>query len=283
MDPRAFRKLLRHRGAMIGAALVLFVLALGLFGPWLAPHPPAQQFRGDLLIDGLPVGPFEVEGFPLGADPLGRDLLSRLLHGARLSLSIALLATLIATVIGVSVGLISGYAGGLIDGVAMRFVDLILSLPFLLIAIVIQKSLDGAGILFISVLLGVLSWTGLARITRAKTLQARNLEYVEAARALGYGELRILFRHVLPNIVGPALAIGTLMVANMILAESALSFLGFGLAPPAASWGSMLSESQSLMEWQPTLTIFPALLISATVFGFNLLGEGLRDAFDAKL
>jgi len=283
MDPRVISRFRRNRGALAGAALVSFVLLLGLVGPWIAPHPPAKQFRTELLEQGLPVGPLEREGHLLGGDQLGRDQLSRLLHGARLSISIALLATAIAVFIGVSVGLVSGYLGGFVDGALMRLVDIVLSLPFLLIAIVAQKSLDASGVLFISTLLGVLSWTSLARITRAKTMQARALEYVEAARALGFRGPRILFRHVLPNVAGPAFAIGTLMVANMILAESALSFLGFGLQPPAASWGSMLSESQTLMEWQPPLTLFPALLIVITVFGFNLLGEGLRDVFDARL
>jgi peptide/nickel transport system permease protein len=283
MDPRVILRFRRNRGALVGAVLVVFVLVLGLVGPWVAPHPPAKQFRAELLDRGLPVGPLEREGHVLGGDQLGRDQLSRLLHGARLSMSIALLATAIALFIGVSVGLLSGYVGGLVDGALMRFVDIVLSLPFLLIAIVTQKALDASGILFIATLLGVLSWTSLARVTRAKTQQARSLEYVESARALGYRWPRIIFRHVLPNVAGPAFAIGTLMVANMILAESALSFLGFGLQPPAASWGSMLSESQTLMEWQPTLTILPALLIVITVFGFNLLGEGLRDVFDARL
>jgi peptide/nickel transport system permease protein len=283
MDPRVILRFRRNRGALVGAVLVVFVLLLGLVGPWVAPHPPAKQFRAELLERGLPIGPLEREGHLLGGDQLGRDQLSRLLHGARLSMSIALLATAIAILIGVSVGLVSGYVGGFVDGALMRFVDIILSLPFLLIAIVAQKALDQEGILFIATLLGVLSWTSLARVTRAKTQQARALEYVESAKALGYRWPRIIFRHVLPNVAGPAFAIGTLMVANMILAESALSFLGFGLQPPAASWGSMLSESQTLMEWQPTLTIFPALLIVITVFGFNLLGEGLRDVFDARL
>jgi ABC-type dipeptide/oligopeptide/nickel transport system permease subunit len=283
MDPRVILRFRRNRGALVGGVLVVFVLLLGLVGPWVAPHPPAKQFRVELLERGLPVGPFERDGHVLGGDQLGRDQLSRLLHGARLSMSIALLATAIALVIGVSVGLVSGYVGGMVDGALMRFVDIVLSLPFLLIAIVTQKALDASGILFIATLLGVLSWTSLARVTRAKTQQARALEYVESARALGYQWPRIVFRHVLPNVAGPAFAIGTLMVANMILAESALSFLGFGLQPPAASWGSMLSESQTLMEWQPTLTILPALLIVITVFGFNLLGEGLRDVFDARL
>ncbi len=283
MDFRAFRRFRRNKGALAGLVLVVAVTVLGLWGPWLAPYDPAEQFTGALLLDnGLPAGPRQAPGHWLGGDVLGRDELSRLFHGARVSMLVAYLATALALVIGVTVGLVSGYIGGRVDGTMMRFVDVVLSMPFLLLAIVMQRVLDSPGIWAICVVLGVLSWTTLARVTRAKTLEARELDYVQAARALGLHHLRIVLRHVLPNVAGPIIAITTILVARMILAESALSFLGLGVPPPIASWGSMLSEGEPLVMATPRLLLYPAVLISAAVFGFNLLGEGLRDAFDPK-
>ncbi len=283
MDPRAFRRFRKNKGALFGLFLVAVVTSLGLFGPLLAPHDPATQFREELVRDnGLPVGPGEREDHLLGGDPLGRDELSRLLNGAQVSMAVAYGATGLAVLIGVLVGLLSGYLEGPFDAIAMRLVDLVLSMPFLLIAIVAQKIFDAPGILTLCLILGALSWTTLARVTRAKTLEVRRYDFVEAARAVGAAHARIVFRHVLPNVAGPIIAIATMMVANMIVAESAMSFLGLGVRPPTASWGSMLSESQTLLLGEPRLTIYPAVLISMAVFGFNLFGEGLRDAFDPK-
>lgn len=263
--------------------LVIVVTVLGLVGPWFAPHDPVEQFTDVLLLNnGLPVGPGQAPGHPLGGDDLARDELSRLLSGARVSMLVAYLATGLAVLIGVTIGLISGYVGGRADTLLMRLVDVVLSMPFLLIAIVMQRVFDAPGIWTICVVLGVLSWTTLARVTRAKTMEARELDYIHAARALGLRHLRILARHVLPNVAGPIIAIATIMVARMIIAESALSFLGLGVRPPTASWGSMLNDSQSLLLGVPRLTLYPAVLISMAVFGFNLFGEGLRDAFDPK-
>ena len=228
--------------------------------------PPAQEPRGHIL----------------GGDVLGRDELSRLLHGARVSMIVAFAATAIATFIGVMVGLLSGYVGGRTDTGLMRLVDLVLSMPFLLLAIVMQRVWDSPGLAVICVILGVLSWTTLARVTRAKTMEVGKLEFVEAGKALGLSHRRIVFRHILPNVVGPIIAIATILVARMIIAESALSFLGLGVRPPIASWGSMLQEAERMVMGAPRLTIFPAILISMAVFGFNLFGEGLRDAFDPK-
>lgn len=283
MDSRAFRRFRRNKGALVGLALVVVVTFLGVAGPWLALFDPARQFT-DVLIqaDGLPVGPGVAPGHSLGGDSLGRDELSRLLYGARVSMLVAYLATAIALVIGVSIGLVAGYVGGWTDTALMRLVDLVLSMPFLLLAIVMQRVWDAPGVWAICIVLGVLSWTTLARVTRAKTMEARELDYIHAARALGLRHFRILARHVLPNVIGPIIAIATILVARMIIAESALSFLGLGVRPPIASWGSMLNDSQSLLLGVPRLTVYPAILISFAVFGFNLFGEGLRDAFDPK-
>jgi ABC-type dipeptide/oligopeptide/nickel transport system permease subunit len=283
MDSRAFRRFRRNKGALAGLVLVVLVTVLGLVGPWLAPHDPVQQFTDTLLLkNGLPAGPGAAPGHFLGGDVLARDELSRLLSGARISMLVAYLATALAVVIGVSLGLVSGYVGGRADTLLMRLVDIVLSMPFLLIAIVMQRVFDAPGIWTICIVLGVLSWTTLARVTRAKTMEARELDYIQAARALGLRHFRILARHVLPNVLGPIIAIATIMVARMIIAESALSFLGLGVRPPTASWGSMLNDSQSLLLGVPRLTLYPAVLISMAVFGFNLFGEGLRDAFDPK-
>jgi ABC-type dipeptide/oligopeptide/nickel transport system permease subunit len=283
MDSRAFRRFRRNKGALAGLVLVVAVTALGLVGPWLAPYDPVEQFADTLLLgNGLPAGPGVDSRHWLGGDILARDELSRLLSGARVSMLVAYLATALAVLIGVTLGLVSGYVGGRTDTLLMRLVDVVLSMPFLLIAIVMQRVWDAPGIWTICVVLGVLSWTTLARITRAKTMEARELDYIQAARALGLGHFRILARHVLPNVIGPIIAIATILVARMIIAESALSFLGLGVRPPTASWGSMLNDSQSLLLGVPRLTLYPAVLISMAVFGFNLFGEGLRDAFDPK-
>jgi len=283
MDSRAFRRFRRNKGALAGLVLVVAVTALGLVGPWLAPFDPVEQFADALLLhNGLPAGPGIEPGHWLGGDILARDELSRLLSGARVSMLVAYLATALAVLIGVTLGLVSGYVGGRVDTLLMRLVDVVLSMPFLLIAIVMQRVWDAPGIWTICVVLGVLSWTTLARITRAKTMEARELDYIQAARALGLRHFRILARHVLPNVIGPIIAIATILVARMIIAESALSFLGLGVRPPTASWGSMLNDSQSLLLGVPRLTLYPAILISMAVFGFNLFGEGLRDAFDPK-
>ncbi|MGB5286316.1 MAG: ABC transporter permease [Polyangiales bacterium] len=278
-----FRRFRRNKGAFVGLVLVVAVTALGVFGPWLAPFDPAQQLTESLLLpNGLPAGPGVAPGHWLGGDMLARDELSRLLSGARVSMLVAYLATALAVLIGVTLGLVSGYVGGRLDNFLMRLVDVVLSMPFLLIAIVMQRVFDAPGIWTICIVLGVLSWTTLARITRAKTMEARELDYIQAARALGLRHFRILARHVLPNVIGPIIAIATIMVARMIIAESALSFLNLGVRPPTASWGSMLNESQSLLLGVPRLTLYPAALISMAVFCFNLFGEGLRDAFDPK-
>ena len=281
MDSRAFRRFRRNKGALLGLILVIIVTVLGIAGPWIAPFDPAAQF-GEVLLqeNGLPAGP--TGKHLLGGDVLGRDELSRLFYGARVSMVVAFVATALALVIGVFVGLLAGYVGGRTDGGLMRLVDVVLSMPFLLLAIVMQRVWDSPGLVAICVVLGVLSWTTLARVTRAKAMEVRQLEYVQAARALGLRHGTIVLRHVLPNVAGPIIAITTILVARMILAESALSFLGLGVRPPIASWGSMLSEAEPLVMATPQLLLYPALMISTAVFGFNLFGEGLRDAFDPK-
>lgn len=282
MDVRALRRFRKNRGALVGAALVAFVVTTAALGPLLAPHAPDAQFPDALdRVTGLPVG--AGGRYLLGADQLGRDVLSRMLHGGQTSLLVALGATFLALVTGLSIGLLAGYLGGPVDTLSMRSIDVLLSLPFLLVAIVINRVVDSPSLLVLCGLLGGLSWMTLARITRAKTMQVRELEFVQAARALGMSQARIVTRHVLPNVVQPAIILGTTLVAQMIVAESAMSFLGLGVRPPAATWGTMLSDGVSMLSYKPLLMYLPGGMIALTVFGFNLLGEGLRDALDPKV
>jgi ABC-type dipeptide/oligopeptide/nickel transport system permease subunit len=264
----------------VGALLVVLVTGLALLGPFLAPHPPNEQFPDGLGQHGLPRPPDAT--FWFGTDLLGRDELSRLLHGGAVSMQVAFFSTAIALTIGLLVGVCSGYFGGLFDSVGMRSVDVLLSLPFLLIAIAVHRAVGNPGIFSLCLLLGALSWPSLARVTRTKVMQLREREFVQAARALGAPTRRVLLRHVLPNVLGPAIVLGTTMIADMIIVESAMSFLGLGVQPPQASWGSMLHDGRDMIAYAPHLLIAPGALIAATVFGFNLLGEGLRDAFDPK-
>jgi ABC-type dipeptide/oligopeptide/nickel transport system permease subunit len=275
-------RLLRSPTAKVGAALVAALAAFAVVGPWAAPHAPnASDFVHGVSGAGTPVGPSSA--FPLGADRIFRDELARLATGARLSLFIGVAATSIATAIGGAVGLLTGYfEGTLLDTVLMRLVDALLAFPFLLLVMAIGAALDHTTAGTILLTLGLTGWLGIARLVRAKTMQIRRLEYIEAARALGQSTARILIGHVLPNVAGPIVVLATLSVAHMIVAESVLSYLGVGVAPPTATWGQMLFEGQDYYMAAPWLFASPALAILLSVFGFNLLGEGLRDALDPR-
>jgi ABC-type dipeptide/oligopeptide/nickel transport system permease subunit len=279
-DPRAWRRFEKNRGALAGGVLVVLVGLVSFVGPVFAPHDPDRIYDAGLNEDGTPRPPDET--FLLGTDNIGRDELSRLLYGGRVSLAVATGAVAIAGTLGFCLGLISGYFRGLTDAGIIQVINFVLSLPFLLVAIALNRVIDDPSLFVLCLLLGGLSWTTLARVTRSKTLQARELEYVQAARALGMSHARILFRHVVPNVLGPAIVIATTLIAQMIIFESAMSFLGLGVKPPTASWGSMLRDGQEYMAYAPRLLLWPGVLIVATVFGFNLLGEGLRDALDPK-
>lgn len=278
MAPRAWDRFRKNQSAMFGAVLVAAVLSVALLGPLLSPYSPDHQFDDALTAEGAPASPSAT--FLLGADTMGRDELSRLLHGGRISLAVALTATLIALLLGVSIGLYAGWRGRWLDAAAMQLADVSNSIPFLLLAIAIHRVIARPEMWTLAVLLGVLSWTTMARVTRAKTLAIRDLDYVQAARALGVSEGAILIRHVLPNVMAPAIVLATTLVAQMVLVESAMSFLGVGVQPPTSTWGSMLRDAEAMMTFAPRLLAYPGALILMTVFGFNLLGEGLRDALD---
>lgn len=281
MDARAFRRFRKNKGAIVGAVLVTLVTLTAFLGPLAAPHDPDRQYNAALDQEtGLPVPP-NAE-FRLGADQLGRDELSRLLHGGRVSMQVAFGATALAILVGLGVGVTTGYFGGFFDTAAMRLVDVLLSMPFLLVVIVVNQVFDSPSLAVLYVLLGLLSWTTLARVTRAKTMQVRELEFIQAARAIGMSRRRIIFKHLLPNVIQPAIILGSTLIAQIIIVESAMSFLGLGVRPPTSSWGSMLHDGVGFISNAPRLVIFPGTLIVAAVFGFNLLGEGLRDALDPK-
>jgi ABC-type dipeptide/oligopeptide/nickel transport system permease subunit len=274
-------RLLAHPGVRLGGVLVAAVVALAVVGPAIAPTDPAAQ---DILHGlgplGEPMGPGAT--YLLGTDPLGRDLLSRALFGARVSLEVGVVSTAISLGLGVVIGLLAGYFRGWTDTVLMRTADVVLSFPFLLLCIALVGIREERGISNVFLVLGLLGWTTMARVVRGKVLAVREMEFVEAARAMGLGHTRILLRHVLPNVVGPVIVLATLGVAGSILAESVLSYLGLGVPPPTPSWGAMISEGQAWYRLAPRLIWVPGGLILVTVLGFNLLGEGLRDVLDPR-
>jgi peptide/nickel transport system permease protein len=259
----------------LGLLIISGFALIGLIGPWLAPHDPAA-------ID--PAHSFAAPSWqhPLGTDNLGRCLLSRLLYGTRLSLGTAVVATLIITTIGVTIGAVSGYYGGWLDGLLMRLVDILLAFPSLIIALAIVGTL-GAGIANAIIGLVCVWWVGYARILRGMVLASRAQPYVEAAQALGAGHGRILWRHILPNVVSPVIVLVTLELGQLILALAGLNFLGLGAQPPLAEWGSMLNAGRPFLQTAPQLMIYPGVTIAIVVLGFNLLGDSLRDLLDPYL
>ena len=290
MDPRAWSRFRKNRGALLGAGIVGFLVVFALFGPALSGHDPnASDFLGGRGTFGLPVGP-SAEHL-LGTDTLYRDQFSRLAHGARLSLQIAFAASTIALFIGTTVGILAGWTEGRrikglfgldLDSILMRVVDIGLSFPFLLLVMAIGAALDQTSTTTIFVVLGLTGWLGTARLVRSKTLQIRELDFVNASRALGQSTFWILVKHVLPNVAGVLVVVGTISIAQMIIAESVLSYLNVGVQPPTPTWGRMLYEGQDSYMTAPWLIIAPGAAILLAVLGFNLLGEGLRDALDPK-
>lgn len=272
----ALRRLTRNRTSLIGLFLVVTILAGAILAPLIAPYDPV---RGDLANDY--VKPPSVEHI-FGTDAIGRDVFTRVLYGAQISLRIALLAQAIAISIGVVVGMLAGFFSGRTDLFLMRIVDIIMSFPLLIIAIALTGVL-GASEVNIILALGLVNWTITARIVRSEVLSARETEYVMAARALGAGSIRIMIYHILPNIINPVIVFATLGLGSIILAEAALSFLGLGSAQQATpSWGKMLTESRAFIRSAWWMPFFPGMAILITVMGFNLLGDALRDLLDVQ-
>jgi ABC-type dipeptide/oligopeptide/nickel transport system permease subunit len=269
--PRSLRGITVALSAGVVAALVL----LAVFAPLLAPYNPVAQ---DLAARLQGPGPRHW----LGTDDLGRDVLSRLIFGARVSLSVALVVEIIELLFGASLGLLAGYYGGRLDAIIMRLVDMMFAFPDILLAILIVGIL-GKSIGFVFLALALVGWPGMVRLVRGQVMSLRNQEYVEAARALGSSDLRILLRHLLPNTMGPIIVALTVGAASVILAEATLSFLGLGVQPPNPSWGSMIDQAWKYRRAQPLQTIWPALTLAAAITSLNFLGDGLRDWLDPRL
>ncbi|MFZ5819408.1 MAG: ABC transporter permease [Chloroflexota bacterium] len=309
----AFRRLLRNRAAVVGGTIILLLILMALFAPFVA----IKSFEVQILTDENKVPEWVLSLFPtmrpyanisndypLGADYVGRDLFSRIVYGSRVSLTVAFVGPLISLIIGVLYGSISGYFGGRVDNIMMRIVDVLYAFPSLLFIILLMaffrstisdiepgtfayyvSELDKSmgGMFFIFVGIGLTAWETMARLTRGQVLSIREKEFIEAAHTIGASNLRIMFKHILPNIIGPLVVAETLAIPGYISTETFLSFIGLGVNPPTPSWGSMISDGSSVIRSYPNQTIFPALALAITMFAFNFLGDGLRDALDPRL
>jgi peptide/nickel transport system permease protein len=279
----AVRRLRKDKVAMISLAVILLIVLMAIFAPVftaITGHPPNEQFRDiGLTPDGLPRGPNGT--FWLGTDDLGRDILVRIAYGARVSLLVGVIATAITVVIGVVLGLAAGFLGGITDTILARLIDVVLSVPFLLVAIALV-SVTGPSLTVTVLVIGCFSWASVARIVRGQVLSLREREFVEAARSLGAGDGRIMFVDVLPNVMAPVIVYTTLLIPVVIVTQATLSFLGLGLPPPTADWGGMISASQNYYTTAWWFILFPGLALLITTLAFNLFGDGVRDAFDPR-
>lgn len=275
------RKFTRDRLAIAAAAGVVLFVAMALLAPWLAPHDP---YDTDLLRRLQP--PAWMEGgewsYVLGCDSLGRDIVSRIIYGARISIFIGVVVVLLATLVGTLAGLAAGYLGGAVDAVISRIVDVLLGFPYLIFAIGLMGMM-GPGLQNIILALVYKEWTISCRVVRGETLATRELEYIEAARAVGASRSHIMLREILPNIMSPLMVVATTRMATIIILEASLSFLGLGMQPPLASWGSMVADGRSFLSDAWWVGTFPGLAIFLLVLAINLASQGLRDAFDPRL
>ncbi len=270
----AFRRLIANRAAVASACILIILILAALFAPWIAPHSYSYQ--------NLDLGATPPSGeFLLGTDTLGRDLLSRILYGARVSLLVGFVATAVALVIGVSWGIIAGYFGGRIDSVMMRIVDVLYGLPFI-IFIILLMVIFGRNIWLLFMAIGAVEWLTMARIVRGQVITVKNQEYVMAAQAMGVPNLRLFIKHIFPNILGPIAVYATLTIPQVMLLEAFLSFLGLGVQPPMSSWGTLIRYGVESMEEYSWLLIYPGLTFTITLFALNFFGDGLRDALDPK-
>jgi len=269
-----WQRFFSKRLAIISSLIIFSVCVGALLAPWIAPHP--YDFQNTRLLLSSP----SLEHW-MGTDRLGRDLFSRLLYGARISMVVGIGTALMALIFGTLYGAVSGYIGGRTDNVMMRVVDVVYSLPDLLLIILIMV-LIGRGAIGIFLALTVVSWVTVARIIRGEVLRLREMSYIEAARAMGVSHSRILMFHILPSTIGVLIVTLTFRIPAAILAESTLSFIGLGITPPAASWGSLANEGWTAMKFYPHLILFPSVVIFVTILAFNFLGDALRDAFDPE-
>jgi oligopeptide transport system permease protein len=270
----AWLRLRKNKLAVFGLITVTIVTLACLIGPWISPYG-----YNDQMLDRTFLAPNAGNWF--GTDQLGRDLLVRMLYGGRVSLGVGLCATLVALTIGVSYGAVAGFVGGKRDAFMMRAVDIMYSLPFVIFVIMLMVFF-GRNIVLLFVAIGAVEWLTMARIVRGQVMAVKRMEFIEAARSLGYSRRRIIFRHILPNILGPIIVYTTLTIPAVMLLEAFLSFLGLGVQPPMSSWGSLIKDGADKMEEYPWLLIFPGTLFSLTLFSLNFVGDGLRDALDVR-
>lgn len=309
----ALRRLVRNRAAVIGGTIIIILILVAVFADRLAVmHYAKQNLTANnsvpqWVLDVFPtMKPYAQvnNDYPLGADYAGRDLFSRIIYGARISLTVAFIGPIISLLIGVIYGSISGFFGGRTDNIMMRIVDVLYAFPQLLFIILLlaffrstlarpdpgtftytMSQIDAklGGMLFIFIGIGITAWETMARLTRGQVLSTREKEFIEAARTIGAGNVRIMFRHILPNIIGPLVVAETLAIPGYISTEAFLSFIGLGVNPPTPSWGSMISDGAAVIRTYPNQAVFPALALAITMFAFNFLGDGLRDALDPRL
>jgi oligopeptide transport system permease protein len=286
----AFGRLIKNRLAILGLIIVILFLLAGVFGPILAPWDYRVQDLAAVSANlGRPLPPLSPNHL-LGTDSIGRDLFSRLLDGARISASVAFVVQVVILAIGVPVGALAGWFGGRLDNLLMRLTDVIYAFPDLLFIILLSvafretffgQALDGLLLVFVAI--GITSWVTVARLVRGQLLSLKETEFVEAAKAIGVRDRRIVTRHLLPNGMGPVIVAVTLGIPGAILAEATLAYIGVGVQPPRASWGSLIAEGQKYVRSEPHLVVFPAICIALALIGFTFLGDGLRDALDPKL
>jgi oligopeptide transport system permease protein len=270
----AWLRLRKNRAAVTGGAILLVMVVLAILTPWIAPYGYEAQ---NLDLGATPPS----AAHWLGTDIFGRDLLTQILYGGRISLAVGFIATAVALVIGVTWGAIAGYVGGRVDSVMMRFVDILYALPFM-IFIILLMVVFGRNILLLFLAIGAVEWLTMARIMRTQVQSLRQQEFVEAAVSLGLSPLAIIFKHIIPNALGPIIVYTTLTIPSVMLLEAFLSFLGLGIQPPQTSWGLLISYGAETMEEYPWLLIFPGMALTVTLFSLNFLGDGLRDALDVR-
>jgi len=293
----AFRRMYKNKMAVLGTIIIIALLILAIFAPYIAPSHYAE---GSLKDNYAKPG----DKYLLGADFMGRDVLSRIIYGTRISLSVGIMGALTSFIIGILYGVISGYYGGKVDNIMMRFVDIMYGFPTLLLIILMMvlfkstfaittpgtfagtlSEIDKAfgGLFFIFIGIGITAWIGMARIARGMALSLREKEFVEAARATGNSNIQIMMKHILPNLIGPCVVAVTLRIPRFITFEAFLSFIGLGVNPPTPSWGMMISEGYTAIRSNPHLALYPGIALAITMMAFNFLGDGLRDALDPRM
>lgn len=269
------KRLMKNKAAVVGGIVIIFIILMGIFGPLILKTDPTTQ---NILNKLQP--PSKEHWF--GTDNFGRDIFTRIIYGTKLTLTVGFLSVLIGGVLGVVLGVVAGYYGGIVDTLTMRIMDILLAFPGILLALAIVSVLGGS-LINVIIAVGIFSVPAFARIVRGSTLQVKKLEYIDAVRALGASDGRIIFRHILPNIMSPIIVQATMRIATAILTASGLAFLGLGAQPPAAEWGAMLSDGRAYMHNASHMVMFPGMMIVIVVLAFNIFGDGLRDALDPKM